>query len=106
MSSGPPKPQVPMPEAILVDLPTAARMFGVGQTYFEKLLNNGTIDPIPIKWGKRRLLSIRLLRKWERMGMPKRAEWLRLTDDKKFTGCSRRGGAVGSAPDSVSGGQG
>jgi hypothetical protein len=62
-------------EPALVDDPTAAKMLGVGVSYFRVLVSRGAIGPEPIWLGKRRLHRVDLLRRWVRMGMPDRAAW-------------------------------
>ena len=92
--------QVAPVEPILVNTQVAAKMLGLGVSYFSELVDQGVVGPMPVRLGKRVLHSVRLLRRWESMGMPDRAEFLRLLDDfekKSGVGACSTGTGSGSA---------
>lgn len=61
---------------LLVSIPEAARMLGVGKTLLYAMLNDGRLGPAPIKLGNKTLLRVSDLRDWVAANCPPRAQWL------------------------------
>jgi hypothetical protein len=56
---------------LLVDTTTAARMCGVCRRYWLQLDNAGKV-PAPVRFGKRKLWSVKELQDWVAQGCPAR----------------------------------
>lgn len=61
-------------DPLLVDLPTAARLLGLGRTCFLELVATGRI-PCGVKLGRRHLWSRQELSEWSAAGSPSVEKW-------------------------------
>ena len=83
--------QLTVPPLLVRDA-EAARLLGVSPSHFSQhLWNSPTFGPRPYRIGttsRVKLWRVSDLRMWVRLGLPSRAEWLRLMlEDKNSTEC-------------------
>jgi predicted DNA-binding transcriptional regulator AlpA len=70
----------PIPDTLLLDAKTAAKLLGIGERFFWSMHSSGELGPLPIRLGKRTLWSRFELTDWVRNRCPRREEWVSTKD--------------------------
>jgi len=72
---------------LLISTRAAAKLVGVGQSTFLRNVDAGIVGPSPVKFGGRVLWRVEDLRRWVDAGLPDRAAWEAIEENRRTAAC-------------------
>jgi len=69
-------------EQLLLSTAEAAKLIGVGRSFFYSLISAGKIGPMPITLGNRHLWRTADLEQWVALGCPNREKWQQIHENR------------------------